>query len=72
MDVRPTITPPLERMFRRYGKTASRFLMVSAFNGVFGQSLLVLSHSWLGWSFAVSNGVAVAISACPASLLSQR
>ena len=56
---------------RRYGKKASRFLIVSAFNVVFGQSLLVLTHSWLGWSFAVSNGAAVAIGAGPAYVLTR-
>lgn len=44
---------------------------MSAFNVVFGQSLLVLNHSWLGWSFAVSNGVAVALSAGPAYVLAR-
>jgi putative flippase GtrA len=63
--------PPLERIARRYGKTASRFLMVSAFNVIFGQSLLVLAHSWLGWSFAASNGAVVAISAAPAYVLTR-
>ena len=71
MGVRETVAPLLERIRRRYGKTASRFLMVSAFNVVFGQSLLVLTHAWLGWSFAVSNGVAVAVSAGPAYVLTR-
>ena len=71
MDVQETVAPPLERILRRYGKKASRFLIVSAFNVLFGQSLLVLTHSWLGWSFAVSNGAAVAISAGPAYVLTR-
>ena len=71
MDVQETVAPPLERILRRYGKKASRFLIVSAFNVVFGQSLLVLTHSWLGWAFAVSNGAAVAVSAGPAYVLTR-
>ena len=71
MKVRDTVGPPMERILRRYGKTTSRFLLVSAFNVVFGQSLLVLTHAWLGWSFAVSNGVAVAVSAGPAYVLTR-
>lgn len=71
MDGRETVASPLERMLQRYGKTASRFLVVSAFNVVFSQGLLVLTHAWLGWSFAVSNGVAVAVSASPAYVLTR-
>ncbi|MBP1779028.1 MAG: hypothetical protein H6Q86_5039 [candidate division NC10 bacterium] len=66
MNVRDTVGPPMERILRRYGKTTSRFLLVSAFNVVFGQSLLVLTHAWLGWSFVVSNAAAVVVSAGPA------
>ena len=71
MDGRETVAPPLERLPRQYGKKASRFLVVSAFNVVFGQSLLVLTHSWLGWAFAVSNAAAVALSAGPAYVLTR-
>jgi putative flippase GtrA len=71
MEVRETIRPPLEHFRRQYGKKLSRFLIVSAFNVVFGQSLLVLAHSWLGWSFAVSNLAAVAVSAGPAYVLTR-
>ncbi len=71
MDIRDTVASPLERVLRRYGRKASRFLIVSAFNVVFGQSLLVLAHSGLGWSFAVSNGAAVAVSAAPAYVLTR-
>jgi len=71
MDGRETVAPPLERLPRQYGKKASRFLVVSAFNVVFGQSLLVLTHSWLGWAFAVSNAAAVALTAGPAYLLTR-
>ncbi len=71
MDVLETTAPPLERLLQRYGKKVSRFLMVSAFNVVFGQSLLVVAHSWIGWSFAASNVAAVAISAGPAYVLAR-
>jgi len=71
MDGRKTITPPTERMPHQYGKKASRFLVVSAFNVVLGQSLLVLTHSWLGWAFTVSNAAAVALSAGPAYILTR-
>lgn len=62
---------PVERTFRRYGKTVRRFLVVSAFNVAFGQGLLVLAHSWLGWAFAGSNAAAVALSAGPAYILTR-
>ena len=71
MDGRDTVIPPPERLSGRYGKKARRFLVVSAFNVVFGQSLLVLTYSWLGWSFAVSNFAAVAVSAGPAYVLTR-
>jgi putative flippase GtrA len=71
MDALESSTPPLERIVRRYGKTASPFLIVSALNVVSGQSLLVLAHSRLGWSFAASNGAVVAISAAPAYVLTR-
>jgi putative flippase GtrA len=60
-----------ERVRRNYGRKVSRFLLVSAFNVVFGQSLLILAHSWFEWSFAVSNVAAVAISAGPAYILAR-
>ena len=60
-----------EHLCRRYGKKASRFLVVSAFNAVFGQSLLVLAYSWLGWSFAGSNVAAVIVSTGPAYVLTR-
>ena len=71
MDGEDTVAPPLERMLRWSGKKASRFLIVSAFNVAFGQGLLVLAYSWLGWSFAVSNGASVAIGAGPAYVLTR-
>jgi len=71
MAVRETVAPPLEGMRRWSRKKTNRFLIVSAFNVVFGQSLLVLAYSWLGWSFALSNGASVAIGAGPAYVLTR-
>ncbi len=61
----------MECVGNSYAKKVGRFLIVSAFNVVFGQSLLVLNHSGLGWSFAVSNCAAVAVSAGPAYVLAR-
>jgi len=71
MDGGHTVAPPLECLLRWSGRRASRFLVVSTFNVVFGQGLLVLAYSWLGWSFAVSNGASVAIGAGPAYVLTR-
>lgn len=71
MDNLQTTGSLLKRMLQRYGKKIGRFLIVSAFNVVFGQSLLILAHSGIGWSFAASNVAAVAISACPAYVLAR-
>jgi putative flippase GtrA len=62
---------PFEQLRHNYGKKVARFLVVSGFNVVFGQGLLVVAHTWLGWSFAVSNGFAVAVSAGPAYVLAR-
>jgi putative flippase GtrA len=59
------------RLGREYGKKASRFLVVSAFNVLFGQSLLVLAHSGFGWAFTTSNVFAVGLSAGPAYVLAR-
>jgi len=62
---------PLARLGREYGRKASRFLLVSAFNVLFGQGLLVLAHSGFGWAFTTSNVFAVSISAGPAYVLAR-
>ncbi len=59
------------RIRNDYGKKIFRFLCASAFNVAFGQGLLVVAHSWLGWSFALSNASAVAVSACPAYVIAR-
>jgi putative flippase GtrA len=66
--IKPALSEPIRG---RYGRKASRFLLVSAFNVVFGQSLLVLSHSWLGWSFAAANAASVAVGTGPAYFLTR-
>jgi putative flippase GtrA len=59
------------RLRRDYGKKVGRFLLVSVFNVGFGQGLLILAHSGLGWSFVASNIAAVTVSAGPAYLLAR-
>jgi len=71
LESRETTAQSPKHVGGSYAKKVGRFLIVSAFNVVFGQSLLVLNHSWLGWSFAVSNVVAVAVSASPAYVLAR-
>jgi putative flippase GtrA len=66
-----TVASTAEYLRPNYGKKVGRFLIVSAFNVAFGQSLLILAHSWLGWSFAVSNVAAVSVSAGPAYILTR-
>lgn len=62
---------PWGRLGREYGRKASRFLVVSAFNVLFGQSLLLLARSGFGWAFTTSNVFAVGVSAGPAYVLSR-
>ena len=54
-----------------YGEKGLKFLAVSAFNVVVGQSLLVLANAGFGWSFVPSNVFAVGIGAGPAYVLSR-
>ncbi len=54
-----------------YAQKGLKFLVVSAFNVVFGQGLLVLANAGFGWSFVPSNVFAVGISAGPAYVLSR-
>ena len=58
-------------MIREYGRKFGRFVLVSLLNVLVGQSLLVLAHSVLGWSFAISNVFAIAVSAGPAYVLTR-
>ena len=54
-----------------YAEKGVKFLAVSAFNVLFGQSLLVLANAGFGWSFVPSNVFAVGISAGPAYVFSR-
>lgn len=66
-----SVTELVVRAKEEYGRKGLKFLAVSAFNVVFGQSLLLLAQLGLSWSGTVSNMFAVAVSALPAYLLSR-
>ena len=59
------------RLTDEYAAKGMRFLAVSLFNTVFGQSLLVLANAGFGWTFVPSNLFAVGISAGPAYVFSR-
>ena len=65
----------LSRLFKRlgeqYGTKLIRFGAVSAFNVVFGQSLLYGAQTLLEWPAVGSNIFSVSVSAVPAYLLSR-
>ncbi len=58
-------------LWQRYARAGSRFLVVSVFNLVLSQSLLVLAHSLFNWAFAASNLFACGVSAGPAYILTR-
>jgi len=61
----------VNRLTDEYAAKGMRFLAVSLFNTVFGQSLLVLANAGFGWTFVPSNLFAVGISAGPAYVFSR-
>ena len=61
----------LSRIGKSHGANLLRFGAVSAFNLVFGQTLLFGAQTLLEWSAVASNIFSVAISAIPAYLLSR-
>jgi putative flippase GtrA len=61
----------VEQLVQRYLRKMIRFFGVSAFNLVFGQSLLFFFNSIVDWRGWISNVMAVMISAVPAYLLSR-
>ena len=61
----------LTRLRARHSAKLIRFGAVSAFNVVFGQSLLFAAQTSFGWSAVGSNVFAVSVSATPAYLLSR-
>ena len=68
-ETRPT--NPLTRFRDQHGTKLIRFAGVSAFNVVFGQSLLFGAQTLFGWSAVPSNVFSVTVSAVPAYLLSR-
>jgi putative flippase GtrA len=67
-----SVTDLVSQLKGEYGQEAAKYLAVSVFNVVFGQSLLVLAHAGFGWSQVQSNVFAVSLSAFPAYVLSRR
>ena len=61
----------LARIREEHGAKLIRFAGVSAFNVVFGQSLLFGAQTVFGWSAVPSNVFSVTVSAVPAYLLSR-
>ena len=61
-----TLPLHVARLRDEYAAKGLKFLAVSAFNLIFGQSLLVLANAGFAWSFVASNVFAVGISAGPA------
>ncbi len=59
------------KLREEYAATGAKYLRVSAFNVVFGQSLLAFTNAVLGWSATASNVFAVCVSAIPAYFLSR-
>ena len=61
----------VSRIRTQRGAKLLKFGAVSAFNVLFGQSLLLVAQTVFGWSAVGSNIFAVSISAIPAYLLSR-
>ncbi len=61
----------VQRLWLQHGAKIMRYCGVSAFNVIFGQSLLFFFHGVAGWPGWTANVAAVAISAVPAYLLSR-
>jgi putative flippase GtrA len=66
-----TLTRLVRRLGDQYGTKLIRFGAVSAFNVVFGQSLLYGAQTLLEWPAVGSNVFSVTVSAVPAYLLSR-
>jgi putative flippase GtrA len=67
-----SVTDLVAQLKGEYGQKAAKYLAVSVFNVLFGQSLLVLAHAGFHWSEVQSNVFAVTLSAFPAYVLSRR
>ena len=70
-DVIATLTQFLRRLGDQSGGKLLRFGAVSAFNVVFGQTLLYGAQTVLDWAAVTSNIFSVTVSAIPAYLLSR-
>ena len=66
-----TLTRFVKRLREQYGTKLIRFGAVSAFNVLFGQSLLYGAQTVLDWPAVGSNIFSVTVSAIPAYLLSR-
>ena len=66
-----TLEDVLSSLWPRYGAKLFRYFGVSAFNVVFGQSLLAIFYSALDWRAWIANLLAVCISAGPAYWMSR-
>jgi putative flippase GtrA len=69
--VSDTLFDSLRRIASSHGPKLLRYGAVSAFNVVFGQSMLFAAQTVLEWSAVASNVFSVAMSAIPAYLLSR-
>ena len=65
------IATSLKAIKTRHGTKLVRFGAVSAFNVLFGQTILYAAQTALGWSAVASNILSVGIGAIPAYLLSR-
>ena len=67
----PTLGDRIVRFGEEHAIRGTKYLVVSAFNVLFGQMLLVVFHAGLGLGFVASNLSAVAVGIAPAYVLSR-
>jgi len=65
----PLVARLVQHAKEEYGQKSLKFLLVSAFNVLTGQSLLFLFNGALGWGFQQANLAAVMIGTLPGYLL---
>jgi putative flippase GtrA len=61
----------LGRLKQEYGRKGGRFVLVSGFNVLCGQTLLIVALSGFGWTEVWANVFAVGLSAVPAYILTR-
>ena len=66
-----SLSDVVARFKNQHAEKGLKFLAVSTFNVIFGQSLLVLANAGFGWNFVLSNLFAVSVSAGPAYVFSR-